>query len=288
MLGACFLYPTAEEGWTCDTDELCPMILDKDANGEDYYSGQFFCDQETNVCDNPNFYPAGVAKLGEACSSDATCVDELYCQPWQGAGVCTGYCLPADPQCPEDFDCEPFSPPYDNYGACLPSDGEIKQPGSDGCVSSVVCVDGQVCLPSPTDGEDKYCVTLCPVDEENACPEGHGCWSYGNPTGGCFPSDMFPGAPVDEEPEADAGSTEDAPSEDTSGLEDLVEPGPEIGAELDEETDPAGPAVVEEEPTPSSSPAADGCGGGPGSSGVLMVLMAAWMLSSRRLNPLRG
>lgn len=52
------------------------------------------------------------------------------------------------------------------------------------CSSAAVCEDDQSCLPSPA-GEGKLCAEMCNVDD-NDCPEGKTCWSYGSATGACF------------------------------------------------------------------------------------------------------
>ncbi|MEC9072720.1 MAG: matrixin family metalloprotease [Myxococcota bacterium] len=266
IMGLCFLYP-ANDVWLCNSDDVCPKIIEKDAEGDEYYAGAFVCDPETQGCDNPNWYPAGIAQLGEKCTTDASCVDGLYCQPWEESQVCTRYCQPAYPDCEEGFECAPFSPPYQNHGACLPEDGMIKEPGTDSCLSSLVCQGDDVCLPTPED-DKKICTSLCPVDEDDACPEGQACWSYGNPTGGCFPLGMFPGAddPA-EEPEAEMDASVSNQKEIV-----LMEPDVEVGPTPDVTLGPEGvePPPLVEEPTPGDQ--AGGCSGAAPPAALLWLL----------------
>ncbi|MEE2779418.1 MAG: hypothetical protein VYE15_02765 [Myxococcota bacterium] len=56
------------------------------------------------------------------------------------------------------------------------------------CSSANVCADGENCLPAPA-GPGKLCATLCSVDE-NDCPDGQLCWSYGSATGACFDAEL--------------------------------------------------------------------------------------------------
>ena len=60
------------------------------------------------------------------------------------------------------------------------------------CSSANVCEAHENCLPRPT-GSGKLCTILCSV-EDNDCPEGQVCWSYGSATGACFDTDVVEAA----------------------------------------------------------------------------------------------
>ena len=224
--GACFLYPAAED-YICDGDDDCPMIVSNDSEGEEYYAGEFGCDASFKTCTQIDLYPVGVSNLGESCTVDANCMEDLYCQPWNEGAVCTGYCETSNSQCPDGFDCAPFQN-YPQYGACLPSDGEIKEPeiSPQGCTGAADCFEGGLCLPTPT-GATKMCTTLCDVASGMGCSPDQGCFDYGQGSdqGGCFPLDMFPPEPGDL-PGDDGGDVGgDPPIEDPTDDTPIDEPG---------------------------------------------------------------
>jgi hypothetical protein len=289
---ACFLYPAVP--YTCNVDNECPMILGHTADGDEYYAGRLGCDEVKNTCTAIEYFPAGIAQLGEICEYDSSCVEGLRCQPWQNTAVCTTFCLVEDPGCPSDFTCAPFTS-VPQYGACLPTDGIPKEPGQGpaGCVSTSVCLSGKLCLPTPT-GEKKVCTELCDVGTPGVCGAGRGCWSYGSQNGGCFGLEEFPVPTPDAGPEPVADvAPELAP--DAGPVPDSVvsEVGPEVsGADNAGTPDGAGPAdmsaaeaAAPESVKPVSGSSSDGCSGTPGAGGwmgALALLLCAMALRRRR------
>jgi hypothetical protein len=297
-LGVCFLYPKIEP-WGCGDDEDCPMVLDQNDQGEDFYAGSFQCGDD-GTCSILDLYPEDTSLMGEECTTDASCVDDLYCQPWQDSAMCTSYCVSANPQCPETFYCEPFQS-YPQYGACLPDDGEIKKPGVDGCASSEVCSEGMLCLPLP-DASKKVCTLLCTVGEDATCPEGELCFSYGNPTGGCFSPDLIDPPDPDPDADADGGSQPDdvasipdlGPTVDTAHTpppEDGVSagdtgPGPVDDASTDPQVETLGGGVdavanLPESPGDAGKPSG-GCGAGGGAAPSWLFVWLALTLAPMR------
>ncbi|MEZ4267108.1 MAG: matrixin family metalloprotease [Myxococcota bacterium] len=301
----CFLYPATP--YVCGGDGDCPMILGHTASGDEYYAGRLGCDAGTGTCSDTEYFPAGIAQIGEICEYDSSCVEGLRCQPWQNTAVCSTFCLVEDPGCPADFTCTPFSS-VPQYGACLPTDGIPKEPGQGpgGCVSTAVCLGGKLCLPTPT-GEKKVCTELCDATVDGACGAGRGCWSYGAKNGGCFELALFP-PPVPDpgpEPVADIApelapepvpdSAPDAgPVPDTSVSEvapDGSGPAPDQSAP---ETTGPGDASVAELSTPDSAQpgggsASSGCGATPEGAGwswALGLLLGFALLKRRRRAPM--
>ncbi len=261
--GACFLYPAGED-YACVTDAECPMIVTNDSEGEEFYAGEYHCDASYKTCTQLDLYPIGISKLGEACTVDANCAEQLYCQPWNDGGVCTGYCETASSQCPETFECAPFSN-YPQYGACLPEDGEIKQPdlGSEGCTGAADCFEGGLCLPTPT-GAAKMCTTLCEVATGAGCSADQGCFDYGQGSdqGGCFPLDMFPPT-IGDLPGGDDGGVDgtDDPPVDDPPVDDPPVDGtpiddPDTGTGDSDPTDPGADGTTD----PDTGEGTDGAG----------------------------
>jgi hypothetical protein len=249
---ACFLYP--EGGvWNCESDAECPKILGQTADGQDTYIGAFVCDDADKVCNDPKMW-ANTSNLGETCEFNSTCADDLFCYPWADSGLCTSTCKMDDSDCPEDFACEPVDE-FPLYGVCVPAGGDAFAPGTgpSGCASSLVCQEGDSCLPVPS-GEKKLCTNICDLPTNN-CPEGAGCWDYGTgkTNGACFDYDLWPG-----------------------GDPNVAESGPESGEEADivvndaatdelpspaDVTPEATGSVEAQVPSTSPTPAADtGCG----------------------------
>jgi MYXO-CTERM domain-containing protein len=296
----CFLYPA--KPYSCSGDADCPMILGHTASGDEYYAGRLGCDTAAGTCTATEYFPAGIAQLGEICEYDSSCVEGLRCQPWQGTGVCTNYCLVEDAACPTDFTCAPFTS-VPQYGACLPTDGIPKEPGQGpgGCVSTAVCLGGKLCLPTPT-GEKKVCTELCDATVDGACGTGRGCWSYGSQNGGCFELALFP-PPIAEpgpEPVADLApelAPETAPDAGPVPDTSVSEVAPEVsGPEPDQATaETAGPGDVSgaEVGTPDNAAAAtgnsaDGCAGTPEGAGwgwALGLLLGLALLKRRHSVP---
>ena len=126
ILGVCFLYPKVQP-WSCTSDEECPMILDQDQDGDDFYAGSYQCGSD-GTCSTLDLYPENTSQLGEECTTDASCVDDLYCQPWLDSAICTGYCQPANDNCPDEFYCEPFVS-YPSTGPVFPRTERSRSPG---------------------------------------------------------------------------------------------------------------------------------------------------------------
>jgi MYXO-CTERM domain-containing protein len=278
----CFLYPVAGEV-PCESSEQCPRIVGNDAQGEEFYSGEFSCVE--GLCANPLIYATGIANLGEECVQDAACADGLYCQPWQDTGVCARYCETAAPDCEVGFDCNGFKN-YPKYGTCLPAGGVIYAPGTGplGCASSVVCGAEKSCLPTPL-GDKRLCTTICVVADPASCPEGEQCWQYseGKDTGACFAEGLWPGAEPEPAPEPapDAGGEPDpGPMADAGGV-GAEEPG--VGGDAG-----SGPAAEGPEATSAKGGAADdGCAGGPAPAGgppaaLTLALLGLLALVRRR------
>ncbi len=269
-MAACYLYPAQGE-LACASDDECPHIMSRDANGDEYYSGQMTCVAESGTCGAIAWVKQGIANIGEACEVDENCVGDYYCQPWEQAGgyVCAKYCLSASPDCPDGFTCRPFQS-HPKWGACLPDSGVIVQPGEGplGCASSDVCTDGKLCLPTPL-GDKKACTVVCQVDDPDTCPAGYECHQYSadKPTGGCFPPEPEP------EPEPDAGPTE-------------PDAGADVGPTPDGEGDSKGADdVALDEGTNRGKQADDGCAGGGGPAGALgwaLCLLVGFALGVRR------
>ncbi|MCB9727729.1 MAG: matrixin family metalloprotease [Deltaproteobacteria bacterium] len=307
---ACYLYPVAQYACAGDTD--CPMILGRTSSGDEFYSGRVKCDAATKSCGAVEYFPAGIAQIGEICEYDSSCVEGLRCLPWQDTAVCTGYCLVEDSGCPEDFVCAPFQN-VPKYGACLPADGIPKEPGQGpaGCVSTEVCLGGKLCLPTPT-GDKKVCTELCDAGNAGSCGAGRGCWSYGSTNGGCFDLGLFPADPPDAGPEPVADAAPEAvpdaaadaapeavpdagPTPDTAASEVA----PDASGTPDDGPDASGPgdsSAAEATAPDSAGPKGavsdgGGCagGGGGGASGwaLGLALLAGLATSRRRVAALR-
>ena len=268
---ACFLYPSAGT-WTCETDFECPKILGQTGDGQDTYIGAFVCDQDSHLCLDPKVWK-DTANIGEACSFDSTCVGDLFCHAWKGAGVCSKHCDLSEQNCDEAFVCEAL-PQFPLYGVCVPEGGEAFAPGSGpaGCVGSGVCQDGDVCLPLP-DATKKLCTSVCDLSL-NDCPEGEACWDYGagKPTGACFSLDLWPAGEVEMVEE----SVEPAPESE------IIE-GTEADGAVEVNADTGQPVEAEVGQEDALTPASDtnGCNAQrtapvPALVGLLLLLPMGW------------
>ena len=279
IMAVCFLYP-ADGLWTCQDDTQCPKILSNDANGDEFYAGAFTCDG--GLCASPTYNQTGIAVLGQACEQDATCVGDLYCQPFQDNNVCAQYCKTAEPNCPEGFDCVGFSN-HPQFGACLPADGQIYPPGQGpgGCAVSTVCGDGWICAPTPL-GDKKVCATVCEVADPLACPDGESCFVYseGKETGVCFPNGEIPGA-SDPAPEPGPEPSPEAGPEASAERAGAPDAGPTDAIAGEGESDTGTSAeVAGADGVDSVAPKPGGCAAGSstGGGGPLGLLLAAGLL----------
>ena len=280
-MAVCFLYPV-DGSWACESDDMCPKVLGTNpSDGEDYYAGEFLC--EEGLCAAADIFISDAIGLGEACENDVECAGDLYCQPWQDAGVCTNYCVVDEPNCAEGFECTPFQS-YPVYGACLPESGEIMAPGTgpEGCQDSSICPDGMFCLPTPT-GEKKACVHICDINVPDSCPDDLICWSYGNDSGGCFDANALPpgNEGPDDDPEVGPESSPDAESD--AGSSDTGTQGESdasVSSDLGEGGSPEVPG-----PGTGDESKDNGCSSqdsrGPWALMFALLSMAAWIRSRR-------
>ena len=183
---ACFLYPVTE--YTCSQNTDCPLLVDDDSSGQEYYVGQVSV-RMGSVAVFPRSYPKE-HKTGEGCASDFDCVDPLFCQPTgTGQSVCIRTVI--RPQTAADSTCFP----QQRAVVCLPTPGSGRGGGTSGgpvatkangdqCNSSVECQSG-LCVGGASG--TTYCRAPCTVGGSE-CPAGEACFQLqGSANGACIP-----------------------------------------------------------------------------------------------------
>jgi hypothetical protein len=116
--GACFLYPQGGPHKCTNIDD-CPMVVNQNNQGEEYYTGQLACGSD-GTCAGLQALPQGTIAIGEKCTSDLECKNGLFCQSTSVQKFCTQSCDPNNASsCPATFSCLGYQ--NSSGGACVPS-----------------------------------------------------------------------------------------------------------------------------------------------------------------------
>ncbi|MCB9729174.1 MAG: matrixin family metalloprotease [Deltaproteobacteria bacterium] len=168
LAGICFLYPAGS--FSCSSDTDCPLVVDDNAQGAEYYVGQVPCQANGSCGGFSTQLPTGSGALGDVCASDFDCTSKYFCQPLSGSsGACAQDCSPSASNCPSGFACYPYQN-QPSAGVCLKGGGggATKAIG-EACANSAEC-QSQLCVSGSTGA---FCRQAC--SGASGCPTGQTC-----------------------------------------------------------------------------------------------------------------